>query len=111
MLNLNRRRAKRLAMRPHVDFRAIANAALARAPSLVTSWLPDGKRVGHEWVARNPKRADKHIGSFSVNLTTGRWADFAVADAAGGDLISLRAYLLGTSQLEAARSIASEVGL
>lgn len=110
MLNLNRKRATKMAARAHIDFKSIASAALSRAPSLVPFWLPDGKRVGHEWVARNPLRADKNLGSFSINLRTGRWADFAVTDAGGGDLISLRAYLLGVSQLEAALIIAGEVG-
>jgi hypothetical protein len=65
--------------------------------------------VGSEWVARNPMRADRHLGSFKINLRTGRWADFATGDA-GGDLISLRAYLDGIRQGEAARRIAREIG-
>jgi hypothetical protein len=72
--------------------------------------MPDGKRQSREWIARNPKRADRHFGSFCVNLATGKWADFAVAGAKGGDLISLRAYLDDVSQLEAARRVAMEVG-
>jgi hypothetical protein len=93
-----------------VDFKKTAAAALLRAPSLVPSWLPDGRLVGSEWMARNPNRADLKIGSFSINLRTGAWADFAVGDARGGDLISLRAYLDGTSQFDAARAVAEEVG-
>jgi hypothetical protein len=54
-------------------------------------------------------RADRHLGSFKINLRTGRWADFATGDA-GGDLISLRAYLDGIRQGEAARRIAREIG-
>jgi len=65
--------------------------------------------VGSEWVARNPTRADRHPGSFKVNLRSGRWADFATGDA-GGDLISLRAYLDGIRQGEAARRITREIG-
>jgi hypothetical protein len=40
-----------------------------------------------------PRRADRNLGSFRVRLDTGRWADFALSDARGGDLISLLAYL------------------
>ena len=66
--------------------------------------------AAREWVARNPTRADRHAGSFSVNLVTGRWADFATGDR-GRDPISLRAYLDGSSQLAAARRLAEELGL
>jgi hypothetical protein len=35
---------------------------------------------------------DQNPGSFSINVRTGRWADFATGDK-GGDVISLAAYL------------------
>jgi hypothetical protein len=89
---------------------AIRDKSLALADQLVCGWLPQGRRVGNEWVARNPTRADRHPGSFKVNLRNGCWADFATGDA-GGDLISLRAYLDGIRHGEAARRIASELGL
>jgi len=82
---------------------------LVRANELVSRWLPHGRRVGNEWVARNPTRVDRRPGSFKVNLRSGRWADFATGDA-GGDLISPRAYLDGIRQGEAARRIAREIG-
>jgi hypothetical protein len=93
-----------------LDFRSIAAHAVTRAGTLVPRWLPDGKRRGAEWVARNPTRSDRRVGSFSVNLRTGRWADFATGDA-GGDLISLRAYLDRVRQGEAARRVARELDL
>jgi len=62
------------------------------------------------YVALNPKRADQRLGSFSVNLRTGRWADFATGDK-GGDPISLAAFLAGLSQVEAARRLATMLGL
>jgi hypothetical protein len=77
---------------------------------LVKRWLPDGRREGHEWVARNPTRADRRPGSFKVNLRSGRWADFA-NDQKGGDAISLAAHLYGLSQLEAARKLAGMLNL
>ena len=93
------------ATRSRIDFEAVAAAALPLLPELLARWLPDGKRLGAEWVARNPTRADRRAGSFSVNLHTGRWADFATGDR-GGDVISLAAYLFGLSQAEAAQRIA-----
>ena len=88
------------------DFATINAAALTCLPALCTRWLPDGFRRGNEWIAKNPRREDRRTGSFSVNLTTGRWADFALSDARGGDPISLAAYLAGLSQTEAARKLA-----
>jgi hypothetical protein len=93
-----------------LEFRRIKSRAIALADQLVPRWLPHGRRIGSEWVARNPTRADRHLGSFKVSLRTGRWADFATGDS-GGDLISLRAYLDGIQQGEAARRVSRELGL
>ena len=77
-----------------VDFAAVNAAALQALPTLLARWLPDGHQAGVEWVARNPRRADRHLGSFKVNIHTGRWDDFATSDR-GGDPISLAAFLSG----------------
>ena len=79
-------------------------------PSLLQHWLPDGRREGAEYAARNPTRADKRSGSFKVNMRTGRWADFATGDK-GGDVIALVAYLSGCGQFEAARRLAAMLGI
>lgn len=93
-----------------IDFTRINAAAIRALPSLLSRWLPDGHREGHEWVARNPRRTDRHAGSFRVNLNTGKWADFATDDR-GGDVVSLAAYLAGTGQAEAAHSLAEMLGV
>lgn len=81
--------------------------------NFVTEWLPEGRKEGCEWKAKNPTRFDSNIGSFSVNLNTGKWGEFN-GDAAGGDAISLYAYIFrsklkgtneGQIQLEAAKDI------
>jgi hypothetical protein len=94
-----------------IDFEGISAAALRWSEMIVRRWLPTGHREGREWVALNPKRADRRPGSFKVNLTTGKWADFATGDAGGRDLISLAAYLFSISQGEAARRLAEMLGL
>lgn len=71
--------------------------------------LPDGKQSGREFKALNPTRSDGEIGSFSINLDTGVWADFACGDS-GGDIISLYAYITGMKQNEAAQEIAKFYG-
>ena len=93
-----------------IDFAAINRAALGALPALVSRWLPDGRVEGAEYVARNPTRTDRRSGSFKVNLRTGKWADFATGDA-GGDVVSLAAYLAGTRQIEAARNLADMLGV
>jgi hypothetical protein len=97
-------------MRQTLDFAAINSAALSALPMLCARWMPDGKRVGREYVAKNPTRADKRAGSFKVNLQTGRWADFATGDK-GGDAVSLAAYLFKLRQSEAARRLAGALGI
>ena len=93
-----------------INFGGINRAALANVRAILKCWLPDGRNEGQEYVARNPKRVDRHLGSFKVNLQTGKWADFATGNA-GGDLVSLAAYLAGLSQGEAARRLAAMLGV
>lgn len=93
-----------------VDFERVNRAALAALPTLLARWLPDGRRMGNEWVARNPRRSDRHLGSFKVNTRTGRWSDFATGDK-GGDVVSLAAYLAGLNQADAACELARALGI
>ena len=93
-----------------IDFASIGRAALRVLPLIVLRWLPEGKREGQEWVARNPTRVDRTPGSFKINLRTGRWADFATGDK-GGDVISLAAHLYGLSQAAAAAKLSEMLGL
>lgn len=88
------------------DIQRIAAAALASAESVLGKWLPNGKRSGAEYIALNPKRSDASRGSFSVNVNTGKWSDFATGDG-GHDLVSLVKYLEGFGhQSEAAARLA-----
>jgi hypothetical protein len=93
-----------------LDFEAISRAALAVLPALLGRWLPGGRFDGNEYIALNPRRADRRPGSFKVNIRTGKWADFA-CDVTGGDAVSLAAYLSGLSQSDAARRLQATLGL
>ncbi|WP_334130185.1 DUF6371 domain-containing protein [Sneathiella sp.] len=93
-----------------IDFPAIASAALAAYPGLLHEWIAGGTVSGHEFQARNPTRSDAKPGSFSINIRTGKWADFAPGDS-GGDAIDLYGYLNGLDLGAAAREVASYVGL
>ena len=92
------------------DFEAINRAALQNFEVVLARLLPGSKRVGAELLALNPRRADRHIGSFKINCCTGKWSDFATGDK-GGDPISLVAYLGNVSQGEAARLLVQMLGL
>lgn len=105
-----RPRIKDRESRQTVDFHAVNRAALSTLPAILARWLPGGRRSGREYVVRNPTRTDKRAGSFSINLSTGRWADFATGDR-GGDPVSLAAYLFNLSQFEAARRLADALGV
>ncbi len=93
-----------------VNYCEVNQLAMSYLPSLLSRWLPDGKILGHEFTALNPKRNDNKAGSFKINLITGRWADFATGDR-GGDIVSLAAYLADLSQSDAAKAILRMVGV
>lgn len=93
-----------------IAFRRIAGATLGDADTIVRRWLPEGRREGAEWVAKNPTRTDRRLGSFKVNVRTGAWADFATGQR-GGDLIGLAAYLHNMSQADAAVRVAAMLAI
>lgn len=90
--------------------RQIASIALGNIDNVLSHWLPGGKREGHEYLPLNPKRSDSAPGSFSINLNTGAWSDFATDDK-GLDLVSLIAYLENETQGKAARRLAVFLGI
>jgi len=93
-----------------IAFQRVADAAARHSETILRRWLPDGRIDGHEWIARNPKRADRKPGSFKVNLKTTRWGDFATGDK-GGDLIALAAFLFDLDQAKAALRVAEMLGV
>lgn len=93
-----------------LPFQEINIVALKNIELILSRWLPNGRKSGQEYIAKNPTRADHKTGSFKINMITGRWADFATGDR-GGDPISLAAYLFGLSQGEAARNLAKMLGM
>jgi hypothetical protein len=96
--------------RHQINFATVNAVARANLLQILERWLPGGQCQGGEYVALNPNRHDRHLGSFRINLRTGRWADFATDDR-GGDVISLAAFLFGLTQAEAARKLAKMLGV
>ncbi|MEG3089521.1 hypothetical protein [Sphingomonas sp. PB4P5] len=112
LTNAQREWVVALAEREPIDFDGINKAALAVLDAICRRWLSEGVLYGKEWVARNPTRADGKPGSFRINVQTGRWADFAVQGAKGGDVIGLAAYLFhGGDRIAAAIDVKRMVGL
>jgi hypothetical protein len=104
------RRCQRCRKPLSVDFALVSRVALSALPELVLRWLPNGRHQGCEWVALNPTRHDRHLGSFSINLHTGAWADFATGDR-GGDVVSLAGYLFGLTPVGAGRELSVMLGI
>lgn len=102
--NTARRRKKQL------SFEEVRDAARPFIEQILERWLPHGKRQRNEYVALNPTRSDRNLGSFTINIYTGEWCDFATSDK-GGDIISLAAYLQGISQKEALYLVANMLGV
>ena len=93
----------------NIDFDSLKSKALPHTPALLNRVLPGGKMHGHEYVALNPRRYDRKLGSFKFNTCTGKWRDWATGDY-GMDIISLWAYVRGISQIAAARDLLTILG-
>ena len=72
-----------------IDFARLRTDLQPHHERIVRDLLPAGCLDGHEYVALNPTRTDRHAGSFRINIHTGRWADFATGDK-GGDVTGRR---------------------
>ncbi len=93
----------------NINFVAVRNAVRGYEHTILRQLLPNGKKDGDEYVALNPTRNDKKLGSFRINTRSWKWADFATNDK-GGDIISLYAYVRGVNQLTAAKEILKITG-
>jgi putative DNA primase/helicase len=92
-----------------IPFDQIQVATLAVAERLLHEWFPRGKRAGREFKIGNIQGDSGE--SLSVNLATGRWADFA-GECSGHDLIDLRAAMRhGGNRIAAARELAETLGV
>ncbi|WP_295408823.1 DUF927 domain-containing protein [uncultured Thiocystis sp.] len=102
--------ASPIALPPRVDIKATAAAAIPHLERICARWLPDGKRQGHDWIARHPTRDDQRAGSFAVSLQTGGCIDHATGEQCH-DIVSTIRYLDGLpTQGEAAQRVAALIG-
>ncbi len=82
-----------------MDFSTLADHLRSQSRIFLPGWLPGGKPRGREYVCASLRGGNGD--SFSVNMDTGAWADFAVPGVTGGDLISLYAAINNIRQKEA----------
>lgn len=93
------------------DFPRVSDAALSSIETLLTQWLPNGVREGHEYCVGS--RAGEAGRSMKIRLTgekAGVWRDFS-DDEGGADLISLYAYIFGLSLGKACAQLAEQFGI
>jgi hypothetical protein len=93
-----------------LDFKAIEAALLARSRDYLSHLLPGGEVQGHEYVIKNPTRADGEPGSFKINIKNGKWADFASGQS-GRSLLDLAVLISGAPLMVAAREAAAWAGI
>jgi hypothetical protein len=86
-----------------IDFAALNAALLAHARELLPTWLPGGKFHGQEYKTSGIGGGSGT--SLCVDLTTGRWFDFANQDDRGTDLVSLYAAVNHLEQRAAALAL------
>ena len=91
-----------------MSFEQVNRAALNAYPGLLNAILPGGKVQGQEFVCGD--LSGKSGRSLSVNLDKGVWKDFST-EQGGSDPVSLWAAAHGCSQIEAARLLATQLGL
>jgi len=63
-----------------------------------------GRIEGSDYVALNPRRNDVKLGSFRVDISTGRFHDFATGDR-GGSVIDLAMFVYNCGIVEAAQRL------
>jgi putative DNA primase/helicase len=92
-----------------IPFDHIRGVALTQAARLLADWFPNGRVVGREFKVGNI--AGDPGESLSVNLNTGKWADFA-AGISGNDLIGVRAAMKHSAdRTTAARELGLMLGI
>ncbi|MES3016185.1 MAG: hypothetical protein V4721_00335 [Bacteroidota bacterium] len=96
----------------NIDFSFISRQALANAMSILQRLFPSGRMDGPNEFRVGGLDGHKASGkgSLSVNINTGKWADFATGQS-GGDLVSLLAARDGMSQKDAADEMLQLIGM
>ncbi len=88
------------------DFKRANELLTKNVRGVCQRYLPRGCVKGDWWLVSTPWRVDKNP-SLGVNLTSGKWKDFARPDDRG-DLIDLIARVTGTPAIEVVKEVCGE---
>lgn len=93
-----------------IDVESLKTRLLQDAETLLAQWLPGGQRDGAEYKCGD--LSGNAGNSCSINLRTGKWADFASEEDRGNDLISLYAAIFcGRDNGVALKKLAQHYGM
>ena len=87
-----------------IDFKNIKKKYRENPLPILRELVGAGEIRGSDYVALNPRRNDKHRGSFRVDIVTGKFYDFATGDR-GGSVIDLAAFVYNCGIVEAAQRL------
>lgn len=88
------------------DFRNIKEKYRENPLPILRELVGQGRIKGSDYVALNPRRNDRKLGSFRININTGKFYDFATGDK-GGSVIDLAAFIYNCGIVEAAQRLES----
>ncbi len=88
------------------DFRNIKEKYRENPLPILRELVGQGRIEGNDYVALNPRRNDKHRGSFRIDIATGKFYDFATGDR-GGSVIDLAAFVYNCGIVEVAQRLES----
>jgi phage/plasmid primase-like uncharacterized protein len=88
------------------DFALIKQKYRENPIAVLQQLVGQGKIEGSDYVALNPRRKDSKLGSFRIDINTGRFHDFATGDK-GGSIIDLAVFVYNCGIVEAARHLES----
>ena len=71
-----------------VNFKDIKHEYKKHPMAVLQQLVGQGRIEGGDYVALNPRRKDVKLGSFRVDISTGRFHDFAIGDR-GGSVLDL----------------------
>ena len=86
------------------DFALIKRKYRENPLPILRELVGQGRIEGSDYVALNPRRKDGKLGSFRIDINTGRFHDFATGDR-GGSVIDLAAFVYNCGIVEAAQKL------
>lgn len=90
--------------RKYANFQEIKRKYRGNPLPILRELVGQGRIEGSDYVTLNPRRKDVKLGSFRVDISTGRFHDFATGDR-GGSVIDLAMFVYNCGIVEAAQRL------